>query len=121
MWNFLKGLCHFESSSTTGANQPHYSIDDSGIEVICEAQPSRKCPWSEVNEIAIITTDEGPYLDDVFYVIRTNHGEICLTNFQVEEMNLLSRFAELPGFDFEAVIKAMGSTSNAVFMCWQRT
>jgi hypothetical protein len=27
---------------------------------------------------------------------------------------------ELAGFDHEAVIRAMGSTGNARFVCWQR-
>ena len=34
---------------------------------------------------------------------------------------LLSRLQQLPGFDNEAVIKAMGSTNNAKFLCWKRT
>jgi hypothetical protein len=33
---------------------------------------------------------------------------------------LLERLQQLPGFDNEAAIKAMGSTSNGKFMCWKR-
>jgi hypothetical protein len=33
---------------------------------------------------------------------------------------LLERLQQRPGFDNEAVIKAMGPTSSAKFVCWKR-
>ncbi|MEM4989514.1 hypothetical protein V8G57_19160 [Collimonas sp. H4R21] len=76
--------------------------------------------WSELQEISIITTDGGPYVDDVFWELRgTSHG--CLVPSEAEGIKeLLSKLQELPGFNNEAVIQAMGSTDNARFLCWQR-
>jgi len=34
---------------------------------------------------------------------------------------LLVRLQQLPGFNNEAVIKAMGSTTHNKFVCWKRT
>jgi hypothetical protein len=76
--------------------------------------------WSELQEVSIITTDGGPYVDDVFWELRgTSNG--CLVPSQAEGIKeLLSKLQELPGFNNEAVIHAMGSTDNAKFLCWQR-
>jgi hypothetical protein len=35
------------------------------------------------------------------------------------EQEMLAAFARLPDFDHSQVIKAMGSTRNAIFVCWQ--
>jgi hypothetical protein len=34
---------------------------------------------------------------------------------------MLEKIQQLPGFDNEAVIKAMTSTTNNRFICWQRS
>jgi hypothetical protein len=34
--------------------------------------------------------------------------------------DLLQALQKLPGFDHQAVIAAMGSTSNAKFVCWRK-
>jgi hypothetical protein len=76
--------------------------------------------WSELQEVSIITTNDGPYVDDVFWELRgTSSGSLVPS--QAEGMEeLLSKLQELPGFNNEAVIHAMGSTDNAKFLCWQR-
>jgi len=76
--------------------------------------------WSELQEVSIITTDGGPYVDDLFWELRgTSSG--CLVPSQAEGVKeLLSKLQELPGFNNDAVIHAVGSTDNAKFLCWQR-
>jgi hypothetical protein len=60
--------------------------------------------WDELQEVNIVTTDEGPAVDDVFWVLSGN-GKGC---------------AVPSGFNNAAVIQAMGSTQNAKFVCWKR-
>ena len=76
--------------------------------------------WSELREIAIITTDEGPFVDDVFWVLSgTDTG--CLVPSEADgAKELLMYLQKLPGFNNEAVIHAMGSTENAKFVCWSK-
>jgi hypothetical protein len=76
--------------------------------------------WSELREIAIITTDEGPFVDDVFWVLSgTDTG--CLVPSEADgAKELLMHLQKLPGFNNEAVIHAMGSTENAKFVCWSK-
>ena len=76
--------------------------------------------WSELKEIAVITTDEGPFVDDVFWVLSgTDTG--CLVPSEADgAKELLAHLQKLPGFNNEAVIQALGSTANAKFVCWSK-
>ena len=78
--------------------------------------------WDELHEVGIFTTDEGPWREDVFFMLITADGKSgCAVPQSADGTNaLLDRLQQLPGFDNEAVIRAMGSTSNAKFVCWTR-
>jgi hypothetical protein len=76
--------------------------------------------WSDLQEVAILTTDEGPYADDVIWLLAGTDGG-CAVPSETDGMNeLLPRLQQLPGFDNEAVIRAMSSTADARFVCWAR-
>lgn len=55
---------------------------------------------------------------DVFFVLAggDGSGRVVLHGSAV---GLLERLQQLPGFDNSAVIKAMGSTEEAVLVCWR--
>ena len=78
--------------------------------------------WDELYEVEIITTDEGPRQEDVFFLLIASDGKSGCAVPQSSEgsKQLLERLQKLPGFDNEAVISAMGSTSMARFVCWKR-
>ncbi len=78
--------------------------------------------WDELASIDIVTTDEGPQLDDVFWLLANRDGSrgCAVVSDAVGFDTLLARLQALPGFDNGAVIQAMGSTSNARFAVWRR-
>jgi hypothetical protein len=78
--------------------------------------------WADLAEVGIITTDEGPWSEDVFWLLVGCDGKSGCAVPQCAEgsKELLEVLQKLPGFDNEAVIEAMGSTSNAKFTCWKR-
>jgi hypothetical protein len=82
-----------------------------------------KVRWDELVEVGILTTDEGPFGEDVFWILigaGGAHGCAAPQGARGSE-DLLKAFQErLPGFDNEAVIRAMGSTSNDRFVCWRK-
>jgi hypothetical protein len=66
-------------------------------------------------------TDEGPFVDDVFFLLLGNDGKGCCVPPGAEGSGpLLDRLQALPGFDNGKVIEAMGSTGNARFVCWRK-
>jgi hypothetical protein len=78
--------------------------------------------WDDVHEVGILTTDEGPWQEDVFFLLIAADGKsgCCVPQSSDGSKQLLERLQQLPGFDNEAVIKGMGSTSNGKFVCWKR-
>ncbi len=76
--------------------------------------------WEDLQEVGIVTTDGGPAQEDVYWMLVGSAGGCAVSGSAQGIKELLTRFQQLPGFDNETVIKAMGSTSNNRFICWKR-
>jgi hypothetical protein len=77
--------------------------------------------WDKLRAVLIQTTDEGPLLDDVFWILIGEDLTGCVVPQGVEgEEALRDRLFKLPGFDYQMVIEAMQSTEDARFLCWER-
>jgi len=74
--------------------------------------------WSELTEVWIITTSEGPFVDDFFFILRAADGTGCAVP-STNAGDLLQRLQRLPRFDNEQIIRAVGSVEDARFICWQ--
>lgn len=76
--------------------------------------------WTELEEVGILTTDEGPAVDDVIWIlVDKNRNGFAVPSESVGVPALLTRLQQLSGFDNEAVIRAMGCAENAKFICWR--
>lgn len=80
--------------------------------------------WEHLLEIAIVTTDEGPFLEDFFWLLRGDDGTgVCVPQELASAHDLLGvlqrRFEDT--FDNHAVIRASLCTDNATFTCWRRS
>ena len=76
--------------------------------------------WSELEEVAIETTDKGPFAEDFFAVLKVPAQTVRIPQEVAGFELLLEYMKELPGFNSEAVIEATGSTEIATFTCWKR-
>ena len=78
--------------------------------------------WAELEQITILTTDAGPFSEDIFWVFtNADRSRGCVVPSGVDGFSdLMERIQKLAGFDNEAVIAAMTSTSDASFVVWQR-
>ncbi len=78
--------------------------------------------WSALTEVGVLTTDDGPLQEDVFYMILSaTPGEGCAIPQGADGTDqLLQRLQQRPGFDHDTLIRAMGCTGNDRFVCWKR-
>ena len=76
--------------------------------------------WSDLNLVAIVTTDDGPFSPDVFLLLTGEESGCAIPLGGSGADELLKKLQALPGFDNSAVIKAMCSTDNNRFICWRR-
>jgi len=97
-------------------------VDGEGV-LRVDGDVNEKIYWKDVKEIRIITTDEGPYVEDVFFVLEGNEGSGCLVPHDAAvRTNLLEELqTRFPELDDELVIKAMGCTSNNSFLLWEKS
>lgn len=95
----------------------------SDLEVLCERPDGKveRVGWADLQRVEVVTTSDGPFAPDVFWVLHGTDGGCVVPQGATGDGHLLERLQALPGFDNEALIAAMSSTSRATFLCWQRT
>ncbi len=74
--------------------------------------------WEQLVEVRIVTTDEGPMVEDIFWLLIGADGKgVAVPG--ADASPLLKTLQALPRFDNEAVIQATMSTDHASFVVWQ--
>lgn len=106
----LKALCEF------------VECDEERIRRVIPSQIEETIRWKDIAEIAIVTSDKGPFEDDVHWLI-SNQDKSTGVGFSngangIEEV--LTQLQTLPNFDNQMVVTAMGSTSNQTFVVWKK-
>ncbi|UGT39457.1 hypothetical protein LTV02_25745 [Nocardia yamanashiensis] len=76
--------------------------------------------WTELTEVRIITTADGPFAEDVFFVLIGATGKGCVVPHSAADRAFLARLQALPGFDNEKVVEAMVSVADRQFLVWRR-
>lgn len=76
--------------------------------------------WDDLRRVEVVTTDQGPFLPDSFWVLTGNETQCTIAQGANGESSLLERLQTLSGFDNDVLISAIGSTSNARFLCWDQ-
>lgn len=83
---------------------------------------SRSLAWDDLTEVALLSTDAGPYVQDLFWCLESAGQSPLICPQDADGASALLDLMQqtLPGFDSMAVIVAMGSTEWARFVVWQR-
>lgn len=76
--------------------------------------------WTELAEVRIITTADGPFAEDVFFVLIGATGKGCVVPHSAADTAFLARLQALPGFDNDKVIEAMVSVADRQLLVWRR-
>jgi len=119
IWGML-AICNWRNWKT-GAKKDRVVFDTERVTRIMPSGKTETVRWDELQEVFILTTDEGPMADDVFWMLCDKDGGCAIPSEAEGTKELLVRLQQLPDFDNEAVIKAMGSTCNAKFICWRQS
>jgi hypothetical protein len=77
--------------------------------------------WSDLSEVAVVTTADTPDTEDVYLVLRgRNHNRLVVPHSLAVESGILSELhLRLSEFDSEAFIDALSSTVDKVFVLWR--
>ena len=96
------------------------TFDDNGVTCKRSTGLVESVSWNDLQKVSIVTTDDGPFAEDVFYVLYSADAGCVVPQGAPNSSDLLERLQELSGFDSEAVVQAMGCASNNEFVCWER-
>jgi len=77
--------------------------------------------WDELTRVEILTTDEGPFTEDFFFLLEGRDGAgVAVSNELAVKHELVAMLQRrLPGLDAKAIIEASGSTARRRFLVWQ--
>lgn len=95
-------------------------VSDTGVSCRDPDGASESVEWGDLKQVEIVTTDHGPFLPDVFWVLRGSEVVCVVPQGASGDKELMERLQQLPGFRYEAVIDAMSSTENRRFLCWEK-
>jgi hypothetical protein len=77
--------------------------------------------WDDLQRVEILTTDQGPFVPDVFWVLHGSKSGCVVPQGATGERELMERLQRLHGFRNDVVIEAMPSTETRRFTCWEKT
>ena len=96
------------------------TFDVAGVAYTPPCGVVRRVAWADLRAVEVVTTDAGPFADDVFWVLQGAGPLLVIPQSAPGSDALLARLQELPGFDSRAVIAAMSSAGSERFPCWSR-
>ncbi len=94
--------------------------DASGVAYTTPDGNVQRIAWTDLVTVEIVTTDEGPFVEDVFWVLRATERSLVIPQSTGGSEELLIRLQQLHGFDNNAVIASMSCVGTERFVCWER-
>ena len=116
MFEWLRRLCRRNPLPPKAV----VSFDDKLVRCHRPDGNTEEVSWDELSAVEILTTDAGPFVCDVFFVLHGDERGCVIAQEAEGCKELLERLQKLPGFNNQAVIDAMCCTSNARFSAWQK-
>lgn len=94
-------------------------VDAEGVRRMSGADVIERVSWADLVRVSIMTTDEGPFCEDWYWLLFASDGTGCAIGQALAcEVDLLTALQRLPRFNDAAVIQAAGSTTWCEFACW---
>jgi hypothetical protein len=96
-------------------------IDDGGVAVKTKTGIER-VTWADLTKVRIVTTNEGPWAEDVYFLSEAADGHGCaVAHGAAIRTKLLEELqSRLQGVRDDKVIEAMGCTGNNSFTIWEK-
>jgi hypothetical protein len=98
----------------------NYWLDGRDIFVKHPFRKSISVRIEELDEIGVETTDQGPFIEDVFWILKQGDLRMRIGFPHPIFRKLMDRFSSLKGFDWEPFNEAMSCTDNRYFVCLRR-
>ena len=95
-------------------------INEEYVKVTHPIRPVEDIKWDEIEEINIMTTDQGPFVPDVWLILLGNGKSCSIPQGSKGWEELYSKVSKFSDFNFENAIKSAVSTENKMFNLWKK-
>lgn len=97
--------------------------DDGAYQVVTPEGDIQRLAATDLSGVAVETNDTGPWGADVWWLLFGSQDKLICSFPQgaTGEQPMINRLMTLPGFDHDAMVRAMSSTGNANFPVWRST
>lgn len=100
-------------------------VHRSGLPEGPEEPATRRLAWSDIRQVDVLTTEDGPLGEDLFFVLMTQDGSdaeaLVVSNAQAVPNRLLEAMdRHLGPLDHAQLLKAVGSVTLKRFTLWRR-
>lgn len=111
-----------QSEKKLNTMNPTIIIDQKGVRITRLNGKVEEIKWDDIGEISIITTSEGPFVDDVYLCLSSVDGKTgCAIPSMAEGYNeVYDRVSKFEGFNFQKYIESMSCTADAKFVLWEK-
>lgn len=111
-----------EPKSKDVSKSPYAAVkvwfDDQQAWVQWPSKEPESIKWDAIIGIAIETNDQGPFVEDVYWLLASKEKVISYPSEATGSEEMLKRLQEIPTFNNERLIEAMTCTDNQTFILW---
>ncbi|TXT60647.1 MAG: hypothetical protein BAJALOKI2v1_90061 [Promethearchaeota archaeon] len=110
-----------EDLKTTSKLIRRVEVNNEELKLVWSEEETEVFYFKNLKKVAIITTNEGPFGPDVFYLLMFRIPVMIPDNILVPGSSEVTDYLlNLLGFDYKKFIIAMSSTKNDVFEVWEK-
>jgi len=93
-------------------------LDERGVRRLSTDGAETSLRWTDLREVRIVSRSARSLSQGVRFELRDAATTLSIPRPEATQ-DFIDRLQELPGFDTEVLIEAIGSTTDAEFVCWQ--
>lgn len=96
-------------------------VSDWGISRLTDDTVTESVAWTDLEEVMIVTTADGPNHENLYLVLRGTSGDCVIAPHPlVVESGILTELEQrLQGYDTDTFFEAMMNTGDEVFVVWR--
>src|ERR1043166_4541797 len=117
---FAKLQNWFTKKSPNHLRQIRFSFDGHTITADGPLAQRTSVRVEDIREIGVETTDTGPLVEDVFWLINRDTEGLRIPQDSPVFKELMDAFGSFEGFDWQAFAEAMACTDRRYFLFWRR-
>ncbi|WP_216215504.1 hypothetical protein [Amycolatopsis aidingensis] len=108
------------SQDSSSARSRAVRVDDTGVRRQLADGSEESVTWSDLSAVVIRVIPEGPWDEDVFFMLAGSDGAgTAVPSGDPAADALLERLQMLPGFDHDKFVEAMTTDADEAYVVWK--